>query len=598
MPEYRELQAAYLVVSRFINDHTPHQLKIEHIWADFTKDECHHPPLTTSISPGHVQLLDHRARHIFRGNLNDRSPLWPKPTIFPFFGPYLRESGLMLVDVVLNPRHVILNMGTLWIQVQLLQHTFPQIYTKNAWKCSIRAVPWQERGVKIGIAFDFGAHILAFTTNDFLFKISYAKSLSLLPPRQIEPTTDAERWVGRLLQWMDKMENSMSTVCVCNLLRSEGHIWGGVGVYTAPELCVMAGFSPFLTFEEVFGNPSRTARIVAAVFTFSHRSPEILRELLGPRFIDKYTLAVTPKEKLRYSRFLKVFGKDWVSISKRMSHMLFDFLVVLAEKLIAGETWFREPGVLFDVFEPTMIEVGLKLFLGSLGPLIFGQSKWKDLCPSAGSLPESTAGQMIYTYFECKGLLNEHTHLELSKYSLLFLSPKEATSHRCQTYVYQQKKKIWSSVPFYGFNSAYIKKFGKKAGKVIEFSNPQSSFVPITGAKRDELLIKNVYAESARYAVGPLDFVGTVSVVAHGHSRVPAYCMHDPSLTPFLRYRHHVGKVRRKYVRPGHKPLPIKDKQVKKLKEEARKASLGKRKCPVVLRKFVDYKLANGQSLY
>ncbi|KIJ43202.1 hypothetical protein M422DRAFT_47909 [Sphaerobolus stellatus SS14] len=436
---------------------------------------------------------------------------------------------------------------------------------------------FNQSGAIAGIVFDFGAHILAFTTNDFLFKISYAKSLSLLPPRQIEPTTDAEHWI----KWRIACQH-------------EGHIWGGVGVYTASELCVMAGFSPFLTFEVVFGNPSRTARTVAAVFTFGHKSPEILH----PCFIDKYTLAVTPKERLHYSHFLKVFGKDWVSISERMNHMLFDFLVALAEKLIAGETQFQEPGVLFDVFEPTLIEVGLKLFLGSLGPLIFGQSKWKDLCPSADSLPESTAGQMIYTYFESKGLLNEPTHLELSKYFLLFLSAKEATSHCCQTYVYQQKKKIWSIVPFYGFNSAYIKKFGKKAGKVIGFSNPQSSFVPITGAKCDELLIKNVYTESAHYAVGPLDFVGTVSIVAHGHSRVPAYCMHDPSLTPFLCYHHHMGKVRRKYVRPGHKPLPIKDKQVKKLKEEALKASLGKRKCPVVLRKFVDYKLANGQSLY
>jgi hypothetical protein len=72
-------------------------------------------------------------------------------------------------------------------------------------------------------------------------------------------------------------------------------VWFGVGVYTVCEIlflagkvffslfeillsvCVSIGVSPFLTELEVFTNPSRTARICEAFWSYKHKSAQCLR---------------------------------------------------------------------------------------------------------------------------------------------------------------------------------------------------------------------------------------------------------------------------------------------------------------------------------
>ncbi|KIJ48286.1 hypothetical protein M422DRAFT_45466 [Sphaerobolus stellatus SS14] len=450
MPEFRELYAAHYIISHFLKAKNPNQLIVQHIWADWDMPEWDNPPYSDTSTPfNHVHLLDDRARAM--------------------------ESGLRLKDVIFNPRHVILDMGSIWIQVQLLQHTFPQIYTKQVWNKSIRALPWRigtvnERLVKIGIAFDFGEHLLAFVTNDFVFKVSYARTLNLLPERQIDPISDPLQWMRRVLSWMDFIEDSTSGESVWNVVRNASDVWGGCGVYTSSELWIMAGINPFSSIEEVFGNPSRVARLFAAYFTFTGNTPKIIH------------------------RYLKVYGKDWVCISSRMGELLEEYWdTVEALKHEDGKCeYIREDHILpSDVFGPSLIDIGLKLLGSSGGRLNFGDPKWEELAPTADPVGDSQAGKMLYEYFARKGQLNQPTHLNLNKYSKLFLSARESIGYRSQPWVYHDKKKIWTICPFFGLNSIYVKKFGKNASKVIKYSerNPP---ITLSISERNSLLTKNV----------------------------------------------------------------------------------------------------------
>jgi hypothetical protein len=78
----------------------------------------------------------------------------------------------------------------------------------------------------------------------------------------------------------------------CDIIRETCKVWAGIGVYTVCELFFdsgmsitriryqgalivkCSGLSPFLSETEVFDNPSRTARLCAAFYSFAKRSHE------------------------------------------------------------------------------------------------------------------------------------------------------------------------------------------------------------------------------------------------------------------------------------------------------------------------------------
>ena len=94
--------------------------------------------------------------------------------------------------------------------------------------------------------------------------------------------------------------NSARLGLVCEVMRNANEVWFGVGVYTVCEVLFLAGMvtffyhsilfvlwlkfviffrlgvSPFLTEHEVFTNPSRTARICEAFWSYKHKSAQCL----------------------------------------------------------------------------------------------------------------------------------------------------------------------------------------------------------------------------------------------------------------------------------------------------------------------------------
>jgi len=93
-------------------------------------------------------------------------------------------------------------------------------------------------------------------------------------------------------EWIAERARSSSkrSGLACEAIRTNGNkVWGGVGVYTVCELFMDSGeffncvsmiyelkllldLSPFLTEQEVFDSPSRTARLCEALWSYAHRS--------------------------------------------------------------------------------------------------------------------------------------------------------------------------------------------------------------------------------------------------------------------------------------------------------------------------------------
>ncbi|KAK6984310.1 hypothetical protein R3P38DRAFT_344987 [Favolaschia claudopus] len=87
-------------------------------------------------------------------------------------------------------------------------------------------------------------------------------------------------------------------VLACDPIRAANNVWYGIGLYTVMELFFLAGLSPFITACELFSNPSRTARFLAAYHTYIHVGDAGLWRLLSP-CIHEGVLAPTTEQRLR-----------------------------------------------------------------------------------------------------------------------------------------------------------------------------------------------------------------------------------------------------------------------------------------------------------
>ena len=108
----------------------------------------------------------------------------------------------------------------------------------------------------------------------------------------------------------------------------------------------LLGLAPNITEREVFDNPSRTARLVAAYYDYTHNmrqtmwyvssssspsaplqvSCEYLRNFVKP-FLHGFLLACSRKDRILYSNHLMVHGKKRTNISQRSKDLLIEFEV-------------------------------------------------------------------------------------------------------------------------------------------------------------------------------------------------------------------------------------------------------------------------------
>ncbi|TFY56017.1 hypothetical protein EVJ58_g7891 [Rhodofomes roseus] len=388
MPEYRELFACALTVSRWVeqmhDSDTP--LALQKIWADPTEKERCKYRSGHRASKGHVVEI-YPEDKFRRGSKSAQKPIFP-PAPFSGQRPLRPLSHLVLLSVERTPRSVILDFGPLKFQIHLQTHTMAQVYTRGQWDDEICQVNEMTRGFKIGMAFDFGTCVLAFPTLDKIFTPHWAFSKEELPVRHADVYTNFVGFLKGLVDWMENRWNNdradMGGLAV-NAIRDADTVFGGLGVYSVVEVFFLAGLSVFLTELEVFRAPSRVARLCEAFWMFAHRAHQDMTSLLQPCW-HGFILAAEQKQRLRYANWLNVYAKRKTLISARMKALYMDYIDVLQrhdrdyeDVIIRGKDC-----QLYDVFEPTLIQAALSEKAVNLGHLIFGTDEWTLLSGTSG----------------------------------------------------------------------------------------------------------------------------------------------------------------------------------------------------------------------
>ncbi|KAJ7776197.1 hypothetical protein B0H16DRAFT_1302386, partial [Mycena metata] len=407
--------------------------------------------------------------------------------------------------------------------VQYLTHTSVQWYSRQKWDNAITMVSKDVRKFRIGMALVFADYVLAFVTIDLLFQPTWVEDiLNLYIPPNIYTSTS--EFLALVAGWISS-ENLLSgrkNQLACNVIRDANKIWYGIGVYTVMELFFMAGLSPFLTVYELFANPSRTARFLAAFYTYIHVGesnlwyifsgwPSVLNEadplylhrpLLRPCIHDG-VLAPTRDQRLRDSDWLYVWAKDRVLMSTRMAD-----LHILDEFDVSNTTVCRDTvNKLYDVFEPTLLEPALQPH-SPFGALIFGPAMWLSM---GGLHPNTDPLTALYTEHD---LLGASTKLAQGLYTgQLFLPAVDLKCARRDTFTYSGPKEI---TLIFHLILAYAYCSPRTQARLTK-----SKVNQITGTLRQSMLFKSIVQDTQGVSIGPLEYCGNGHIVHLGN--IPQY---------------------------------------------------------------------------
>ncbi|KAI0367937.1 hypothetical protein BV20DRAFT_520392 [Pilatotrama ljubarskyi] len=276
MPEYTEAEACFHTVRRWYTD-VQHRspLHLQAIWADATVQERKKMRKSSPGGKGLVYMLNPDSS-IKRGSQHAQRYVWPHDIAGR---PRPSLNGLRLCGIDHTPRTLILDLGELHFQVQLLTHCTAQPYTRQQWDEEISQVSCIEnaRGFRVAIALDLGDYVLALLTLDLLWTPHwFDPQIQDVPIQHLDVYEDYTAFLAALAECVERAANvgfhkktALATTAVRETYR---RVFGGVGTYTVVELFFMAGLSVFLTEGELFACPSRLARLCEAFWAFAHRA--------------------------------------------------------------------------------------------------------------------------------------------------------------------------------------------------------------------------------------------------------------------------------------------------------------------------------------
>ncbi|KAF5323080.1 hypothetical protein D9611_009251 [Ephemerocybe angulata] len=472
MPEYREVTAHYVHVQLCLEKlQETNSTTVLDIWAD--------PSLKAheaDLSPTKCVIRLTRSMNVTRGSKSSKVSLFPQ--ILPHDKPI---SSLAFRDVSMTPRAVRLDFTVMHLQ----------FFSQNLWD-EVKATSQEKRKFRVGMAFEFKTHVLAFVSLDNLFQPFWALRAIDLPEGHIDAYKDLRGFLFSLVRWMENRRKRNRLGLATEIIRKgeKGkNVFGGVGKYTVLELFFMGGLSPFLTEQDVFDDPSRTARFILALWCYQHHSVTKIAGLLRPCMVD---LVVAPSKLQResfYQRWIHIYTCDKIKVPLRMFEQLTDIEAALKDS--AKE--------LFDPFEPTFIKevwdvlkdggdlpLSTTVTLEVLANLAFGKDKWVTLGGRA-----TDGSDQLTSYFRKRGLLVETpTTINVSKLESL-VAPDPHRQWKVRT-IYAHKSPV-------GYENFY------RASK----------------HDRERELYKYIIWKTRKVGIGPLEYRGhAVSALTKHRKRI------------------------------------------------------------------------------
>ncbi|KLO15001.1 hypothetical protein SCHPADRAFT_939128 [Schizopora paradoxa] len=602
MPELFETEASARTVEKIFKDNPQEDWKVEAIAADGTTSERKRAPKNSPLKRGLVTEITASSKPVMkRGPKNAQTNLFP-PMWLHKNSPQI--SSLRLQGISHGARALILNFGSLWMKFQYLTHSSPQFYKRADWDSRIALVDRESRGNKIALAVIFKNYVLAFLSNDLVFQVTWSETLVGLNPFPADILKDKTSFLNTLVDWIKARDNGRCdrSLLATQVVREANHVWAGVGVYTVNELFFMAGLSPFLTECEVFDVPSRVARLVEAYYAYCHRSVNDVWELIRPALHDGI-LAPTREQRLKYITWLHVYGKKRSYMPPRMKELV-DIHKHNMQLLAARPTpWTRRNSEhIFDIFEPTFIEVSLKQ-KENLGHLIFGKDDWHAL---GGTEPTRHDDPLSVHFMSLRNDCEFSTFLRnpLTHYSPLFVAKKELRITWCPTYTYRAKKQLWSITELFPRNSYETETLdhdsdgdldslsdsesavesGSESGieSSSELGSTSAEIRQITGPARERMTLEYIITKTNGVGIGPLEYCGNGHIVKQngGGGATLALCRHDPGVDPYVQLRQEYRVLKKvegqKKAQPEflHRQQEV-DNEMKTKRETLRRSILG-----------------------
>ncbi|KAK0434845.1 hypothetical protein EV421DRAFT_1909146 [Armillaria borealis] len=168
MPEIHELYFFYHILCDFVQDCNAksRSLQVIALWFDCKALEIRNKLVTDEKAvKGHVIPLTYDFAHLTRGSKSMKTVLYLPQDVVPALAQSsspraFREAGMVLRDTILDPRFIILDLDSTILEVQVLQHCSPQIYSIQDWRDRICKVNRWERKFKITLALEFKHHVL------------------------------------------------------------------------------------------------------------------------------------------------------------------------------------------------------------------------------------------------------------------------------------------------------------------------------------------------------------------------------------------------------------------------------------------------------
>ncbi|KAJ6610245.1 hypothetical protein B0H10DRAFT_2060951 [Mycena sp. CBHHK59/15] len=544
MPESRESQATFEIVDAALTTLIQEgvSLRVENIEIDATKKEQKRFPKSHPAKSGLPYAIDSKCT-VKRG-INEAQG-YVYPDMWRTSGKKRSEHSLtelVLKGILYTHRALILDFGALFLMIQWITHTSAHLYPREDYESTVKLVHKRVRKFKVGMAFVFKTHVLAFNSNDLVFQPTWAISRDKLPPSPADIYSPDWVFLSTLAEWLQSRCGGESdrNGLACDVIRDASNVFLGVGVYTVIEIFFLAGLSPLLTEEEVFSNPSRTARFCAGYLQFQDRSLKGLSGLIRPAMCSGY-LAPTTRQRLKYIDWLHVYAKDCSRIPVRMADLVDDYITQLEQRSEAS-TWIRyETDALYDVFEPTLVSAALSL-PHNLGHLIYGAEVWAEL----GGVV-SNGQDALTKFFREQGALHSPMFLRPGHYVPLFLERADISSQslpRRHIYTYRHTKQMWSITPF------------PENSQGLAHTKDAAYSYQIEGEARQRMLFSYIVEKTHNVAIGPLEYCSTAHRVRIGSSTVVSPCYGDPSLPEYYAIRDLKGLClpRRSATSGGRRP--------------------------------------------
>ncbi|KAJ7164033.1 hypothetical protein C8R43DRAFT_946830 [Mycena crocata] len=296
----------------------------------------------------------------------------------------MEETGMELVGVEWDPRDMVLDLKSCFMEMELLLHCSPQLFTTEGW-LGVARTPDDVHGFKVVVAIQMKTHVLAFLAKDNnsrSYWLSREDMNSTRLGRVPDVVFDFWGWSEFTVKWLRSEESQHDKKAVGDVI---GHASGsqptrGIGRYLRDEvlnLAVFKGIAP--------GGGS-------------------------------FMIMTTTGDTVRYARDLGVHGKLESYTSARRARLIQAYKTHIeaarSEFFSSKKTDIKDAPSFFD---PGEVADTILLFDG-LGPIIFGES-WVETLAEQGS--QAMTDIMHQFYMDLPTTLSRVQRLSLKPVDLL-----------------------------------------------------------------------------------------------------------------------------------------------------------------------------------